>query len=465
MGYDEPSSKRAQTIPTAIPAKRRGTWRVRALLLIGALAAGAYFASRFDSDDPIGALTALASDPMKAIDTALTSIMGETQKAGGGGRAGRGGGTAPPVRVALAEARDVPVTVHTIGTVLANSMVTVKSQIDGPLLSAEFKEGQMVKEGDVLFKIDPAPFEAALRQSQAQKARDEAQHASAQADADRAVMLADRGIVSAQQRDQLVATAKALAATIDADDAAVDRAKLNLGYTIISSPIRGKTGPYIVYPGNQVHANDVAGLVTITQIQPVKITFNLPQGDLPQLQNRMGENQLVAQVTARSDVQGSTVQVLADKRDMDIPVKVDFIGNIVDARTGTIELRATFDNPDQRLVPGELVDVSVRLETLSQVTVVPREAVNVGQSGEYVFVIDASKKAVMRPVKVLFQDQTIAALGSGVAADETVIVDGQLRVSPGITVNVVGDPTTAPKSPAAQADTPQGTQALQGAPG
>src|SRR5215471_2243205 len=439
MGYDEPSSKRAQTIPTAIPAKRRGTWRVRALLLIGALAAGAYFASRFDSDDPIGALTALASDPMKAIDTALTSIMGETQKAGGGGRAGRGGGTAPPVRVALAEARDVPVTVHTIGTVLANSMVTVKSQIDGPLLSAEFKEGQMVKEGDVLFKIDPAPFEAALRQSQAQKARDEAQHASAQADADRAVMLADRGIVSAQQRDQLVATAKALAATIDADDAAVDRAKLNLGYTIISSPIRGKTGPYIVYPGNQVHANDVAGLVTITQIQPVKITFNLPQGDLPQLQNRMGENQLVAQVTARSDVQGSTVQVLADKRDMDIPVKVDFIGN--------------------------LVDVSVRLETLSQVTVVPREAVNVGQAGEYVFVIDGNKKAVMRPVKVLFQDQTIAALGSGVAADETVIVDGQLRVSPGITVNVVGDPTTAPKSPAAQADTPQGTQALQGAPG
>lgn len=455
MGYDEPSSKRSTNIEgaTRVAVRRRSTWPVRAILLIGALAAGGYFASQFDSDDPMGALIAVVSDPMKAIDSAISSFTGDTQKAGGRG-AGRGGGIAPPVHVATATARDVPVTVHTIGTVLANSVVTVKSQIDGPLLSADFKEGQMVKEGDLLFKIDPAPFEAALRQSEAQKARDEAQHASAQADADRAVMLADRGIVSAQQRDQLVASAKALAATIEADEAAVDRAKLNLGYTIIRSPINGKTGAYIVYPGNQVHANDAAGLVTITQIQPVKITFNLPQGDLPQLQDRMGENQLVAQVTARSDVQGTTAQVV-DKRDMDIPVKVDFIGNIVDARTGTIELRATFANPDQRLVPGELVDVTVKLETLNQVTVVPREAINIGQNGEYVFVIDAAKKAEMRPVKVLFQDQSIAALGSGVKPDETVIIDGQLRVSPGATVNVVGQPNPA-ASPAAQAtETPQ----------
>src|SRR2546421_146213 len=157
------------------------------------------------------------------------------------------------------------------------------------------------KSGDLLFKIDPAPFEAALRQSQAQKARDEAQHASAQADADRAVMLADRGIVSAQQRDQLVASAKALAATIDADQAAADRAQLNLGYTTIRSPVDGKTGAYLVFAGNQVHANDAAGLVIITQIQPVKIDFNLPQGDLPQLQDRMRENELTVGLRARKD--------------------------------------------------------------------------------------------------------------------------------------------------------------------
>jgi len=462
MGYDEPSSKRSNTIDTAerVAPRRRSTWLTRVSLLALALIAGGYFASRFDSDDPVGAFTALVSNPMKAIDSVAAIFSGDTQKAGRG--AGRGGGIAPPVHVATAHAQDVPVTVHTIGTVLANSVVTIKSQIDGPLLAAQFKEGQMVKEGDLLFKIDPAPFEAALRQSEAQKARDEAQQASAQADADRAVMLADRGIVSAQQRDQLVATAKALAATIEADQAAVDRAKLNLGYTIIRSPINGKTGPYIVYPGNQVHANDAAGLITITQIQPVKITFNLPQGNLPQLQNRLSENELLAQVTARSDVPGTNTTVV-DKRDMDIPVKIDFIGNVVDARTGTIELRATFDNPDQRLVPGELVDVSVRLDILKNVTVVPREAVNVGQTGEYVFILDAAKKAQMRPVNVLFQDQMIAALGSGVEPDETVVTDGQLRLSPGSSVTIVGAPSPGAQNPEAQATkpiaaTPQGTR-------
>jgi multidrug efflux system membrane fusion protein len=365
------------------------------------------------------------------------------------------------------------VVVHTIGTVLANSVVTVKPQVDGPLVSAMFQEGQMVKKGDLLFRIDPAPFEAALRQAQGTAERDRAQLASAQADAERAVMLSDRGIVSTQQRDQLVATAKALQATLAADEAAVDRAKLNLGYTTIRSPIDGKTGPFIVYPGNQVHAADAAGLVTITQIQPVKITFNLPQGNLPQLQDRMEEKQLVASVTARSDIAVADTTVSGDKRDMDIPVKVDFIGNTVDARTGTIELRATFDNPDQRLVPGELVDVSVKLETLKQATVVPREAVNVGQAGEYVFIIDGAKKAQMRQVKVLFQDQMIAALGPGIESGETVVIDGQLRLSPGVGVSIVGEPNSNPRARGAQAtnpaaENPQGTRskkASEGAPG
>ena len=200
------------------------------------------------------------------------------------------------MRIAAASVGDVPVTANTLGTVLANSMVTIKSQVDGPLVAAMFKEGQMVKKGDLLFRIDPAPFEAALRQAQATVARDQAQLASAQADADRAVMLADRGIVSAQQRDQLVANAKALAATIDADKAAVERSALNLGYTTIRAPVNGKTGAYIVYPGNQVHANDANGLITIAEIQPVKITFNLPQGDLPLLQARLNEGTLVAGV-------------------------------------------------------------------------------------------------------------------------------------------------------------------------
>ena len=377
-----------------------------------------------------------------------------------GGPAGGGRVTlAPPVRLAQAEMKDVPVVVNTIGVVLANSVVNVKSQVDGPLLAAMFKEGQMVKKGDLLFRIDPAPFEAALRQSEATAARDRAQLASAQADADRAMMLSERGIVSTQQRDQLVASAKALAATVQADEAAIDRAKLNLGYTTIRSPIDGKTGPYIVHPGNQVHANDQAGLITITQIQPVKISFNLPQGDLPQLQDRMNENQLIASVMLRDDVAQATSSLL-NSGEMSIPVKVDFIGNTVEEKkTGTIELRATFDNPDLRLVPGELVDVSVKLDTLRQVTALPREAVNVGQDGEYVFVVGDDKKAQMRPVQVLYQDQNTAAVGSGVEPGEMVVTDGQLRLTPGITVTISA-PQNSEAAP--QVAGPQGAQTRAG---
>jgi membrane fusion protein, multidrug efflux system len=438
MGYDEPSSKRQSAVyASPVVVKRRRHWPLRIALAVLAIAVGGYVAANPDMVQKI------------------TAIGGAGQQAGAQ-RPGRGaGGAAPPVRIATVMTRDVPVTAHTLGTVLANSVVTIKSQIDGPLLAAAFKEGQMVKKGDLLFRIDPAPFEAALRQSQATVARDQAQYASAQADADRALMLADRGIVSAQQRDQLVANAKALAATIAADQAAVERAQLNLGYTTIRSPIDGKTGPYLVFPGNQVHANDATGLVTITQIQPVKITFNLPQTDLPQLQDRLQEGSLIAAVMARSDAT-TTSATLTDQSgsDGEIPVKVDFIGNTVDDRTGTIELRATFDNPDLRLVPGELVDVGVNLQVLKQSLTVPREALNVGQNGNYVFVVDDATKAQLRPVTVAYQDQTIAALASGIKPGERVVTDGQLRLIPGVTVSITPPPGGAGSSTVPDA-TPQ----------
>jgi membrane fusion protein, multidrug efflux system len=426
MGYDEPTSKRQTAVYGTSPkAKRPSPWPRRILLLaVLALGAGGYLWANPDIAQKIG------------------NLAGAAQTGRGGGR---GAGSAPPVRVALADTRDVPVMVRTIGTVLANSVVTVRSQVDGPLLSAQFKEGQMVKNGDLLFRIDPAPFEAALRQSEAQVQRDQAQLDSAKADADRAVMLADRGIVSAQQRDQLVAAAKALVATVAADQAAVDRERLNLDYTTIRSHIDGKTGPLIVYPGNQVHANDTAGLVMITQIQPVKISFFLPQGNLPELQDRMRENQLVVDVTTRSDVAAAAATIAKQtSSEKDIPVKVDFIGNTVDDKTGTIELRATFQNPELRLVPGQLVDVSANLNTFNHVVTVPRDAVNVGQNGNYVYVVDKDMKAQIRPVTVLYQDEVIAALGSGVAAGERVVTDGQLRITPGITVAITQPPGEQP---------------------
>ncbi len=411
MGYDEPSSRREATYGP-VATKPANPWIRRSLVALVVLGIGGYF----------------AADPQR-----LQSVMQSISGSGAPQRAGRGaGGALPPVRIAMATVQDVPVTVRTIGTVLANSVVTVKSQVDGPLLSAAFKEGQMVKKGDLLFQIDPAPFQAALRQAQAQVERDKAQLASAQADSDRAVMLSQRGIVSEQQRDQLVAAAKALVALVAADTAAVERSQLNLDYTVIRSPVNGKTGPLLVYPGNQVHASDPNGLVTINEIQPVKISFNLPQGDLPQLQDRMSEGKLIAGVTTRSDIAtGSGSNTSAE-----IPIKVDFVGNAVDDKTGTIELRATFDNPDLRLVPGELVDVGVRLATLNQTVTVPREGVNIGQNGNYVFVLDPENKVQMRPVQVLYQDQSVAALGSGVKAGDRVVTDGQLRLTPGIKVLV-----------------------------
>lgn len=446
MGYDEPSSKRTgavatpavepRAMPRPAPVTRRGGSARTILLLVVAAAALGYVGYQYQ-DQIIGKLT-------------------------GGGQQVARGQAAPPVRIAEATSQDVSIVVRTIGTVLANSVVTVKSQVDGPLLSAGFKEGQMVHQGDLLFRIDPAPFEAALRQSEAQVERDQAQLASAQADADRALMLAEKGIVSAQQRDQLVATAKALAASIAADKAALEKAQLQLGYTTIRSPIDGKTGPYIVYPGNQVHANDAAGLVTITQIQPVKISFDLPQTDLPQLQDRMKEGDLIAGVTIRKDV-ASTVATVADQpsAEMEIPVKVDFIGNTVDARTGTVELRATFDNPDLRLVPGELVDVAVRLGMYKNVVTVPRDAINVGQDGNYVYVLDAENKANVRPVNVVYQDQQIAAVTSGVQTGEKVVTDGQLRLAPGVKVQIVASPgnsDAAAPAAASQDSQPQGAR-------
>jgi len=430
MGYDEPSSKRNTAVyGTPVAGKPRNPWPRRVLLAIIALGIGGYIAANPDFIQKITSLTTGAANAPA-------------------GPAGRGGGQAPPVRVALAETHDVPVIVRTIGTVLANSTVTVKSQVDGPLLAAMFREGQMVRKGDLLFRIDPAPFQAALRQSQAAVQRDEAQLGSAKADADRAVMLADRGIVSAQQRDQLIATAKSLAATVAADMAAVERAQLNLDYTTIRSPIDGKTGPFIVHPGNQVHANDTAGLVTITQIQPVKISFSLPQGDLPRLQDRMREEQLVVEVTTRSDVAVAPTGA-AGQGEADIPVKVDFIGNVVDDRTGTIELRATFQNPDLRLVPGQLVDVSANLETYKNTVTVPRESLNIGQDGNYVYVIGNDMKAQIRPVRVLYQDQVIAALATGVQTGERVVTDGQLRVTPGVTVAITRPEGQSPAGNAA----------------
>ncbi|MDE2133561.1 MAG: efflux RND transporter periplasmic adaptor subunit [Alphaproteobacteria bacterium] len=341
-----------------------------------------------------------------------------------GGQSGAGRSPAMPVIVAKAARKDVTIVEHTIGTVVANTTVQVTARVSGQLMTAYFKEGQTVRAGDLLFRIDPKPYAAALDQARAQLAKDSALLANAVNDRRRFDALFAQNAASSQQRDQADTTAKSMAATVAADRAALDIAQLNLGYTDIRSPVDGKTGPILIQPGNLIGAGGSNALVVVAQIQPVKVSFSLPQTDLPQIQARDRAHELTAFVSSRE----------AGGQQLTAPV--DFITNAVNAQTGTIELRATFDNRDQELVPGQLVDVAVSLQNLKRATTVPREAVNDGPNGRYIYVVTPSKAAEMRPVKVLFDDGINMAVSGGVKPGDKVVTDGQLRLVPGAKVSV-----------------------------
>ncbi|HSZ75609.1 MAG TPA: efflux RND transporter periplasmic adaptor subunit, partial [Rhizomicrobium sp.] len=273
-------------------------------------------------------------------------------------------------------------------------------------------------------QLDPRPLKAAFEQAQAALARDQATLFSNQKDAARYAMLATQGAASSQQRDQSEAAAKAMAATVISDQAAVDAAKLNMVYAQIRSPVDGKTGPILVQPGNLVTADATTPLVVITQIHPVKISFFLPQSDLPQIQSQMKDGKLNI-VMSEHGSSGKTLNA-----------PVDFVGNAVDDKTGTIELRATYDNEDNFLVPGQLVDVSVAITQYPHAIVVPHNAINLGPNGSYLYVVGPDKKAQMRAVSVLYDDGANATLKSGAKAGDRVIVEGQMRVVPGATVSI-----------------------------
>lgn len=316
-----------------------------------------------------------------------------------------------PVRVTDTVQRDMQVVEHTIGTVVANSMVSVTARVQGQLTKAYFKEGQMVKEGDLLFEIDPRPYQAAYDNAVATLA-------SAKSTADRNQRLSMENAISVQQNE--TAQAAYLQAKANAE-----AARLNLEFTKIRSPVDGKTGPILLQPGNLVSVNGLtAPLVTITQIQPIKVSLNLPQSDLPRIQARAQRGGLTAMVN------------LHDAGGQDLTAPIDFISNAVSNSAGTIELRATFPNTDGALVPGQLVDVTVALDSIKNAIIVPRVAVNLGPDSQYVYVVTPDHVVVQHEVKVLFDDGTSMAIQSDVKPGEMVIVDGALRALPGGKVNV-----------------------------
>ncbi len=336
---------------------------------------------------------------------------------------------APPVPVvtARAEKKNVTVVEKTIATVISPATVQVTAQVQGRLLKAYFREGQLVRKGDPLFLIDPEPFQNALSQAQAQLAKDMANAESARNDEKRYTALFSQNAISEQARDQAVAAAKADDATVEADRAAVNIAQENLSYTRIVSPINGKTGPIQIQPGNLITVAGSVPLVTITQIQPIKLSFFLPQNQLTQIQNQMAAGKLYATVPMPGAVGGEE------------KAKVDFISNSVNADTGTIELRATFANDDQRLVPGQSLNVGITLNQIPGATVVPRDAVNVGPDSNYVYVVGEDNVVASKPVTVLNDDGTTDAIKGGVRPGDEVVVRGQLGITPGTKVQVRDD--------------------------
>jgi membrane fusion protein, multidrug efflux system len=328
-----------------------------------------------------------------------------------------------PVRIATVASRTMPVELQAIGNVEAISAVTIKAQISGQLMRVHFKEGDFVKKGQLLFTIDRQPFEAALRQAEGTLAKDEAQALNSKLDAERYQGLGKQGVVSKQQVDAAGAAANAMAARVAADKAAVETAKINLEYTSIYSPINGRTGSVGVKEGNLVKANDVPILVTINQIEPIYVSFSIPEQQLAELKQYSNTKSLKVDAAP----QGSTQHFQG---------RLTFIDNSVDLTTGTIKLKATFDNAAHMLWPGQFADVNLTLKSQPNAIVVPTAALQTSQNGTYVYVVDQDLTAKQQPVKVGWNVGEDTVIASGLQPGQRVVTDGQLRLTPGAKVDI-----------------------------
>jgi len=330
---------------------------------------------------------------------------------------------AVPVTVAKVVQKTVPVTFRAIGHVEAIATVAVKARIGGELQKAWFTEGQSVAKGSTLFTIDPRQYEAALRLAEAQLAKDRALLEKAEADTRRYEGLVKQDFVTKEQYDQITATAASLLASVAADQANVDNARLQLAYCTITAPVEGRTGNLNVKVGNLVKADDSTPLVTINQIRPIFASFSVPAQLLPQLAGHDGDH---IEVSATLPQSSGAPEHGA----------LTFVDNAVDTATSTILLKATFANQDERLWPGQFVDIVVTLGNEPNRIVAPAPAVQTSQQGQFVFVVKDNETVELRSVKVARMDETDAVIDGGLAAGETVVTDGQLRLVPGAKVEV-----------------------------
>lgn len=331
---------------------------------------------------------------------------------------------AVPVRVGTVVKKAVPLQIRNVGNIQPYVAVAVRAQVTGEIMRVHFREGQDLKAGELLFSIDPRPYEAALAQAEAALARDRAQMENAQTDVQRYEDLVKKDYVTQQQYDSVKATAAATAATVRLNQASVERARLDLAYCSIRAPLDGRSGSIMVQAGNAVKAND-AVLVTINQVAPIYLAFAVPERELPEIRRRQNAGSLAVEAE-----EPTTGRALARG-------ELTFLDNTVDRATGTILLKATFPNADRILWPGEFVNAVLTLATEQDAIVAPTGAVQNGQQGTFAYVVKPDRTVESRPVTVARSAADGLVIAKGLAAGETVVTDGQLRLSPGAKIEVV----------------------------
>jgi membrane fusion protein, multidrug efflux system len=426
----EPAPLRSSNQPPAPPAEtgsRAGSWaRKIGLLLILAAAAGfGYWKWKGNTQE--------------AADTANKQQQAANR--------------AIPVSTATVVAKTMPIYLTELGTVTAYNTVTVKSRVDGQLVEIDFKEGQDVNKGDLLAKIDARAFEVTLSQAQAVLFRDEAQLADVRRNLDRDKNLVEQGVIPQQQYDTQSALAGQLEGAVRADQAQIDSAKLQITYCAITAPITGRVGLRLVDEGNMIHASDPAGLLVITQVQPIAALFSLPEDNLPAVVGRMRA--------------GASLPVQAMSRDSGTQLAagtLQTIDNTIDQTTGTFKLKAVFENRDRTLWPNQFVNARLLLDVKNNATVIPSVAVQTGSKGTFVYVVKPDKTVEVRAVSIGITQGDVVSVDSGLSPGEEVVTDGQDRLRDGIRVDALAEARGAvPASADTQgADTGRQRRARQG---
>lgn len=337
-------------------------------------------------------------------------------------KSGQKGRAAAPVTAAPALKQDIERKLNIVGNVLPSATVGIKTRVTGELQEVHFKEGDNVRAGQVLFTIDPRPYAASLREAEARVAKTSAQLRKAEEDMKRYSKLVGEGYISREAYDQSVTDAAALRASISADKAAAENAALQLDYCTIPSPINGRVGAIKADKGNMIKANADDSIVTVDTLEPVYVLFAVPESYLPIISERQKGHPITVRVTPTG---GKTVEGL-----------LTFIENTVDTRTGTIKMRGTFNNTDKSLWPGQFVQVVMTLGLVNDAITVPSRAVQSGRGESYVYVVDAEKKAQYRPVEIALESDGLSVISKGLNAGDMVVEDGQVRLAPGIPVEI-----------------------------